>query len=731
MTAMASWNGFLLVTAILTMLDPSCCYRRKDSDPLYLDVSQPVSWHENKAPGSIIPLVIGDSEEDVDHRPQFDVAIADSADASIRAAFAIRGSTNSSWRLMALETFDHEKRRNYTIPIVIRDVASTPPRSATVGLYVHIEDVNEHPMASASTLHIIVYNYNNFIAGADVGHVYVLDGDHSDYFDKKYEWHPDTTPSPYFNVAEFGGFISAKSKIIPAGVHTLHFHVSDQLRQERANATVVVDVRDISEASIRNSGSLRISGILIEDLITPSLAFDDASSRRSALQRQLAAIFHVDQQLVHIFSIVNHRTEDGNFIDVRYYVTGLEAVRLDALATDHRRQLESLLGAVIVMNGIDPCLDELKSPCSAGCTNQMKISTVPYHSFSRSASFVGVKARVLAQCSCPYQAVIDPAAAAAGEGSASWAVPPGGLCTQDASGRCPFGFQAPRCDPTRHVPFSGGNIAWYNPLPACDPGQLTLKFESRSIDGILLYSGPRNDAGDARDVVSDYLAVELRRGRPVFYLNLGDHTTTLEFGNGSASLADDHVHQLEMKWNHSWVQMKVDECPTQSSQCWTSSPLSAGRHRLFNSKAPLQLGGVDVDLVRLQSSHHWTSVPTTSPFSGCIRSLTFNAHSYDLVAPVHVYDPSLSHLLTIDVVDEAGIGVSGLVGCVTSILLVGVFGVGVVCYLYASPSGRYKVLRTDLVRWNRPSGSHQFGSELNVIVAHDSKLMASEFLQKE
>ena len=66
---------------------------------------------------------------------------------------------------MALESFDHEKRNNYTIPIVIRDVGSIPLRSATVALYVHIEDVNEHPMASASTLHIIVYNYNNFIAG--------------------------------------------------------------------------------------------------------------------------------------------------------------------------------------------------------------------------------------------------------------------------------------------------------------------------------------------------------------------------------------------------------------------------------------------------------------------------------------------------------------------------------------------------------------------------------------
>ena len=65
---------------------------------------------------------------------------------------------------MALETFDHEHRHSYVIPIVITDVASSKPRSNTVTLYVNIEDVNEHAMASA-TLHATVYNYNNFIAG--------------------------------------------------------------------------------------------------------------------------------------------------------------------------------------------------------------------------------------------------------------------------------------------------------------------------------------------------------------------------------------------------------------------------------------------------------------------------------------------------------------------------------------------------------------------------------------
>lgn len=203
---------------------------------------------------------------------------------------------------MALETFDHERRNNYIIPIIISDVASSPPRSSVVKLYVHIEDVNEHPMTSA-TLHTTVYNYNNFIAGQDIGHVYVDDGDHSDYFDKEFHWHPNTTASKYFNVAEIGGFISAKSKV-PAGIHTLNFLVVDDFRDEKAEATVVIDVRNIAEEDIRNSGSLRLSGLSLEDFVTPMPPAN--VSRRLLLQQELAAIFGVVQHSVEIFSAFNH-----------------------------------------------------------------------------------------------------------------------------------------------------------------------------------------------------------------------------------------------------------------------------------------------------------------------------------------------------------------------------------------------------------------------------------------
>jgi len=139
--------------------------------------------------------------------------------------------------------------------------------------------------------------------------VYVEDGDHSDYFDKEFHWHPNATASKYFNVAEMGGFISAKSNV-PAGIHTLHFRVIDDFRDEQADATVVIDVRDISEEDVRNSGSLRLSGLSLEDFITSTAPAN--VSRRQLLQRELADILDVAQDRVEIFSAFNHL--QGSFI---------------------------------------------------------------------------------------------------------------------------------------------------------------------------------------------------------------------------------------------------------------------------------------------------------------------------------------------------------------------------------------------------------------------------------
>lgn len=155
-------------------------------------------------------------------------------------------------------------------------------------------------------------------------------------------------------------------------------------------------------------------------------------------------------------------------IDVRYFVKDWDATHLNALASDQRRRLESVLGADIVMAGIDECVDEIKNVCASGCTNQLQISSVPYHSFTKTASFVGVKAPVMADCSCP---VTQPpqSSCASGYDTLSYDTLSYDTLGHDTRGfdtleyntleqhqpLCPFGYPAPRCDVSRHASFSG------------------------------------------------------------------------------------------------------------------------------------------------------------------------------------------------------------------------------------------------------------------------------------
>ena len=139
---------------------------------------------------------------------------------------------------------------------------------------------------------------------------------------------------------------------------------------------------------------------------------------------------------------------------MRYFVKDKAATHLNALASDQRRRLESVLGAVIVMVGIDECADEKTNLCGNGCINRLQISDVPYHSFTRTASFVGVKAKVFADCSCPVMQQQQPLCASGHDTLGH------DTLGHDTPGRprCPFGFRAPRCDVSRHASFSG--IIW-------------------------------------------------------------------------------------------------------------------------------------------------------------------------------------------------------------------------------------------------------------------------------
>jgi len=199
-------------------------------------------------------------------------------------------------------------------------------------------------------------------------------------------------------------------------------------------------------------------------------------------------------------------------------------------------------------------------------------------------------------------------------------------------------------------------------------------------------------------------------------------------GEYSGSLLDNRVHQLEVQWNASLVQMKLDQCLTKKNHCWASWPLHNRRHSLLNTaNTPVQLGGVDADLSVLKDAFGWQSLPTSRGFRGCIRNLTFNGRVFNLVAPVHLHSPA-------DVSSTEDGATFGVPGIVSSVLLIGIVMILIlsfliVYYVYLSPSEHYNKLRSQLGTKSTPAST--LGREMNVIYAQDEKLMNDEPLHDE
>lgn len=68
-------------------------------------------------------------------------------------------------------------------------------------------------------------------------------------------------------------------------------------------------------------------------------------------------------------------------------------------------QIEKVLGAKMLMIGVDECLQE-KVHCESSCSNTLSKSDVPYSVFTNTTSFVGVRAVVEAQCVCKVPEVL-------------------------------------------------------------------------------------------------------------------------------------------------------------------------------------------------------------------------------------------------------------------------------------------------------------------------------------
>lgn len=190
-------------------------------------------------------------------------------------------------------TFDREQQKEYHIPIVIKDNGN-PPLSATSILTVTIGDINNNKMQPGSKT-IFVYNLKGEQYSqieAEIGRVHVEDKDDFDickfdnwivffirsnakqslssffFFlitdDKNFRWFDEFQKPDKFEVDFRTGIIRMKN--ITQGEYHLNFLVFDQKYSNEVNANVTVIVKEIPEEAVRNSGSIRVSGITAEGI---------------------------------------------------------------------------------------------------------------------------------------------------------------------------------------------------------------------------------------------------------------------------------------------------------------------------------------------------------------------------------------------------------------------------------------------------------------------------------
>ena len=409
----------------------------------------------------------------------------------------------------------------------------------------------------------------------------------------------------------------------PPGEYPLKFHVTDNIRQEEADATVIVTVQEITEEAVRRSGSIRLSGIGQEEFIK------DSPSKKDLLRQKVAEYVGAKEENVDVFTVISSSPMRNHSVDVRYSAHGspyYDPIKLNGLTATHQDELERLLDAEVLMFGIDECLYEKNSICSEGsCSNRLQIADQPYKVATNTSTFVGVDARIVPECVCLADEYLSSSSCSA------TSCLNGGTCTGDSAQpcRCPDGFQGPRCEGL-DVSFGGTGWAWYDPLPTCASGFLSLTVIAQTGNGLILYAGPTAVPPDTS--VSDFLAVELREGSPVLYLDLGSGTKRLELPDRSRNLVDGKAHDLEISWNQRSVQMRLGQCSDGQPYCSASSSL-VGSNEYLNVNGPLQVGGITADLQKLRLALKWDYIPTDIGYSGCIQNLTFNGLTYNLYDP--------------------------------------------------------------------------------------------------
>lgn len=359
----------------------------------FLSMNMPIVWYENQGEGIITTLLADDYDEKETNGYRFEFELWEHAENEIKNKFAIENND----QLVALTTFDREKKKEYFIPIMISDGGE--PRMSNVSyLHLIIGDVNDNEMNSGSSS-IFVYNYLGEAPDTEIGRVYVDDPDDWDLPDKTFFWYEGAN-DPHFSLDENTGMITMLYGT-KEGNYQLRFQVFENMptgNRHDVEAFVDVTVKEIPEEAVDKSGSIRFTDITAEKFVDDG----NAKSPKEKLHDYLANLFNVSRDNVDVFTVLKN-DRDTAVLDVRFSVHGspyYAPEKLNGKLSQTKNSLEEALKPIkVVMISIDECLIE-RAKCESSCLNVLEKSNIPLSVYTNRTSFVGVNAFIRTECMC-------------------------------------------------------------------------------------------------------------------------------------------------------------------------------------------------------------------------------------------------------------------------------------------------------------------------------------------
>ncbi|TRY62862.1 hypothetical protein TCAL_07709 [Tigriopus californicus] len=612
-----------------------------DNAPI-LDMPDGLVWYENRGQGDVGVLRASDYDTE-ENGPPFTFSLDGNANHDIKQWFEVNQNNNGSYVLRALVTFDREKQKQYDIPINICDNKGMCDVSI---LPLIIGDENDNPMEAGSS-EIFVFNYEGLAPDTEIGRVYVNDPDDWDLPDKSFKFKDRQRWDGQFALDRNTGMITMRRGIRLQGEITtfeIDFAVEDpkhnQVGRSAVEAKVKVVIQKIPKEAVIKSGSIRIKGPP-EDFIRPDANGYSKRDKFTTLMKRYLNATHFD-----VFTVLPAGKKD-QMTDVRFAAHGspyYKPERLEGVLTKRKHDMMKSMGIEIQMIHIDECIYEGVHCEGGSCTNHLDISPEPVSIFTNTSSFVGVQARVMPHCGC---AVPSPIVSSACDPNPCLN---NGTCHSASRSNqytcdCPANnpeFFGPNCERLA-ASFNGQGWSWHPGLPACGNSHLSFVFNTQMDVGTLLYTGP--SPNNIVENVEDFMAVEIRKGRPRMLVNFGSGTKTLEL---EQRVDDGKDHFLVIRWTNDTIQMELDQktCSNEVSparnQCFLQITTHEWTHHYLNTNSPLHVGGVSFGGDRFSEISKSigvtrTEMPDGEGFAGCIRNLTFNGGGrntlYDLGSP--------------------------------------------------------------------------------------------------